>query len=195
MGTSMDEIRATWASNWDMLQIIIAQVLENMKTTVEQGLFIIKFLIVDTLQSAATSARQLIAVFRQVGSDIINGLVSGIRAAAQRVVDAAKSVVQGAIEAAKSALQSQSESRVGIQIGEDFDRGLVTGLSRLAPAVQAQMQAVVQAPAMAIAGRVRGDTITQTEQNFNLTTQSVVRPGGLEMEFGAMQFQAAGASR
>jgi len=54
------------------------------------------------------------------------------------------------------------------------------------------MQAVVQAPA-AIGG---GNTYSsETTNQYNLTTQSVTRLGGLAMEFSAMSFAGAGASR
>jgi len=192
VGTTTDEIVATWKNNWEMAKLIVTQTWENIKTTVIDSLIAIVGAVKEKIESIVATLRGFVSAFRSAGSNLINALKSGIMSAAQGVVNAARKVVQDAIDAARHALGERSPSRVGIELGENFDRGVALGLAKLAPMVQAQIQAVVQAPA-AIGG---GNTYSaETTNQYNLTTQSTTRPGALAMEFGAMQFAGAGASR
>jgi len=118
---------------------------------------------------------------------LIEGLKAGILAKAQEVISAVTNLISDIVGAAKMGLQEQSESKIGVQIGADFDRGIITGLASLAPMVSAQMQAVVQAPAQAMLGG-GGSISSDVTNNFNLTTNSTTRPGGLAMEFQTMSF-------
>jgi TP901 family phage tail tape measure protein len=76
------------------------------------------------------------ALFR-AGSQIISGLIGGIRAAAGRVASAARSVVQNAINAARSALGIASPSKVFMEIGRNTGQGMALGLDATRGLVQA----------------------------------------------------------
>lgn len=80
---------------------------------------------------------------RQLGRDLIMGLINGIKQMAQRVAQAAIEVVTGAIRGARAALSSHSPSRAAQALGVDFGRGLELGilatLSRVVAAVRAMI--------------------------------------------------------
>lgn len=62
------------------------------------------------------------------GTSMIQGLINGIKAAAGRVAEAAKSVVTGAIDAAKRVLRINSPSRVFHDLGTSVGEGFISGL-------------------------------------------------------------------
>ena len=64
----------------------------------------------------------------QVGRDMIQGLINGIKAMGGKVVGAIGSVVNSAVSSAKKLLGIKSPSRVFRQIGDDTGEGLVLGL-------------------------------------------------------------------
>ncbi|WP_269929100.1 hypothetical protein [Kocuria massiliensis] len=79
-----------------------------------------------------------------VGSDMIRGLIDGIKQMAGQVVEAAKSVVDGAVKGAKALLGIHSPSRVFMEIGDYTGQGMVKGLEHKTASVQAAMSAMVQ---------------------------------------------------
>jgi len=64
------------------------------------------------------------------GWQLIQGMISGIRAAAGAVASAARSVVEGAVNAAKSALHIGSPSKVFMEIGQQTGEGFVLGVEK-----------------------------------------------------------------
>ncbi|WP_186578043.1 phage tail tape measure protein [Aquibacillus kalidii] len=64
----------------------------------------------------------------QMGKDIIQGLINGVKKMASKVVDSVKDVVGGAIEGAKKLLGIHSPSRVFKQIGVFTGEGLANGM-------------------------------------------------------------------
>ena len=75
---------------------------------------------------------------------------------------------------------------------EGYQRG-TSFVPRTGSAILHRGEAVLPVP-MARAFR-QNIANNATTNNFNLTTQSTTRPGGLAMEFGAMAFAGAGVSR
>jgi phage-related protein len=71
----------------------------------------------------------------QAGKDLVMGLVNGIKAMVQRVIDSVTGMVNDAISAAKGLLGVKSPSRVFKTIGEQLGQGLVLGIEGMTPAV------------------------------------------------------------
>lgn len=70
----------------------------------------------------------IVTDFEQIGTDAGSGLASGISAEEGNVGSAAGDVAQAAVDSARDVLDSHSDSRVTIEIGHDFDGGLITGI-------------------------------------------------------------------
>jgi hypothetical protein len=70
---------------------------------------------------------------------------------------------------------------VGLPTGE----GMALGIQAMIPTIQAQMQALVPQPLDVPVLTSQQVYYNQTNQ-YNLTTQSLTRPGGLRLEFEAM---------
>ena len=68
------------------------------------------------------------SAIKDVGMDLINGLVDGIKAAAAGIWNGIKSVFTGIIDAVKGIFESRSPSKVFARIGGDLIQGLINGI-------------------------------------------------------------------
>ena len=160
MGTTMDEFKATWQANWDTAVEIVTTIFDRIKTTI------------------ATQ----VSSFVELGGDIIRGVISGITGAAGALGEAVRGAAQAALNAAKAALGIDSPSKVfREQVGRNISAGIAAGIGDLAPQISAQVQAVT-----APGGRGVMQSNASVTNNFNLTTNSLTRPGGLALEFATM---------
>src|SRR5690606_36261860 len=73
---------------------------------------------------------------KEIGKDIIRGLINGIVSMGKELVDRAKGVVNDAITAAKNLLGIASPSKVFMEIGEDTGKGLEIGLRKMSARVE-----------------------------------------------------------
>jgi hypothetical protein len=101
---------------------------------------------------------------RQIGKDIIQGLINGINSMATAVWDSAKGIAKSVGDSISSFLRLGSPSRLLMDMGEDTGEGLIIGmektLSRVKSASEKMAHAVVpdfdngnQSPAGAASGR------------------------------------------
>jgi phage-related protein len=106
MGTSLAEIGSIWTANWELLKTIVSTVIGN----------ILSYL-------AGTWGS-----FRDMGLKMLDGLVSGVAAATQRLIDVVVGAIRKAIEAAKKALKIESPSKVFADIGKNTMLGMAEGI-------------------------------------------------------------------
>lgn len=101
-----------------------------------------------------------------VGKDIINGLINGVKDMAEHAKDAVKNVASGIKDVAKKILGVFSPSTVFHEIGMNVGQGLVNGLSSMTDAVgsaSANMAAMAVAPATSMVN-------TMATNNSNIST-------------------------
>lgn len=84
----------------------------------------------EMLTSATTWGSEFVAQLRRIGTQMIDGLVAGIKAAPGRVRDALVGTAQGAVDAAKKYLGIKSPSRLFMEIGGFITEGLAIGIDR-----------------------------------------------------------------
>ena len=93
-----------------------------------------------------------------------------------------------ALDAAKAAVGIGSPSRVfRAQVGQAIGAGIALGIGDLTPAIQAQIVRAVVPGSAGGGGSTTTSTSITNAPSFNLTTQSITRPGALSMEFSAME--------
>lgn len=119
----------------------------------------------NAVKSFATNAKESITgvgdSLSSLGSNIIDGLVAGIKAGAAKVGKALKGVVDGAVQEAKEALGIASPSKVFALMGRQSMQGYEVGVEEAAPAAQKATAAAIapqQQPqaAPSPAGQARG---------------------------------------
>ncbi len=82
----------------------------------------------------------------EIGTQMINGLVEGIKNAAGAVLQAMTGVVGGAIDGAKKMLGIASPSKVFAEIGMNTGAGMAGGVDKSADSVQGSLEAMVAPP-------------------------------------------------
>lgn len=129
-----------------------------------------------------------------VGRDIIQGLINGIKAMVQRVIDSVTGLINDALGAARALLGISSPSKVfreiGQQLAKGFSLGVEDGTDGAVKATEAMVQAVNDAAAFApqitlsapteadlLAARQAGEAGTIVQQT------NIMRPGTDVMQF------------
>jgi hypothetical protein len=131
---------------------------------------------------------KLLELIREHGLDaaaIMGGIELGIDADVGAIVQAMTAAMQAIVEQAEAELGISSPSQVFAAIGIEMMSGLREGIASMTPVIQTQLQMAVQP--LALPGRSASPVTTNNEYHYHLTTPSVMRDGGLQMEFQSME--------
>jgi hypothetical protein len=79
------------------------------------------------------TADSFLSAAQNIGSDIISGMINGIKNGIGSLMDAAKNAAQSMLDAAKNALASHSPSRKFADLGNDSVSGLILGIDEMIP--------------------------------------------------------------
>ena len=173
-----DEIKAKCSEVWTSIKDFFSTVVENIKNAVIGKFKEIKQAISDKMQEIKTSISNIwnsvmdffsnINLF-EIGKNIIQGLINGVKNMASKVIDSVKGVVSGAIEGAKKLLGIHSPSRVFMEFGEYSGEGFINGIMEMKNAVKK-------------AGQDMADSSLPTihTPNFNYTNTSL-EPGEVSL--------------
>lgn len=126
---------------WSVAKTMMSNLLKSVTNSIKRVPTTIK-----NFMNQAVNVLKSINLF-SIGSDMIKGLVNGIKSMAGNVVGAIKGVVSGAVNAAKKTLGINSPSRVFKQFGKWTGEGLAIGIDdenrRVARASQGLANSVV----------------------------------------------------
>ena len=119
----------------------------------------------------------------EIGKNIIQGLINGIKSMASSIVSSVKGVVYGAIEGAKNLLGIHSPSRVFMEFGEYTGEGFINGINEMKNAVakagqdmaDASIPNIKQPKFKALEGKSEevGDIILYVTNNTNLDSKLI----------------------
>ena len=121
-------IRGDWTGAWEGIKAALSGAWEGIKAGVGSGLSWVTEQMSQLPGRILGALGSLGSLLYSAGTDLIQGLLNGIRAMAGNVAQAARDVVSNAINAAKSALGINSPSRVFREIGANTGAGLALGL-------------------------------------------------------------------
>jgi len=153
----LDEAKKTWDAVWPVLKPIVIVTFDVIKTVVLTTLDVIKSIIKTATAlikgdwSAVWSnigdifskiwagilvvAKKQISFLTEVGKDIVQGLINGIKSMAGKAAEAMGKIVQSLPATVKKLLGISSPSKVFASIGENIMLGLSDGLSNTFPDV------------------------------------------------------------
>ena len=115
----------------------------------------------DTITKITTSITTVIDKAKQMGKDIMNGVIDGVNEMSQKLRDAFGSVVGGAITWLKNLLGIASPSKLFADaIGQPIGQGIAAGIVASAPSIAGALGGTIGAATAAT---------QQTVQNFYLT--------------------------
>lgn len=114
--TAMKVINGDWKGAWESIKKTVSDIAENIVSTLK--------------------AINLV----QVGKDIINGLIKGIKTMTAGVIEAITGVVDGVVNTAKKLLDINSPSRVMAEVGKWTGEGLAVGIDGTKSRVQQSIE-------------------------------------------------------
>lgn len=150
LGKKIQEAKVIWDAVWPYLRPIVENELSKIKTVILTVLDVIKSIIKTATAlikgdwsavwsniadiftkmwaGIVTVAKKQAAFMKEVGKDIIDGLISGIKSMAGKAADAMGKIVQSLPAGVKKLLGISSPSKVFASIGENMMQGLSMGL-------------------------------------------------------------------
>ena len=152
---ALDLLKSSWSSAWDRIKSIADTIWQSIR---------------DGIQRAIDWIKGLPSQLTQLGKDMIQGLVNGIKNMIGSVGDAVKNIADRITGGLRNLLDIRSPSRVLMQLGEYTGEGFVRGLEKTVDAVRreaAEMAATVTGglsglsmPGVAVAGGAGAARVT-----------------------------------
>jgi TP901 family phage tail tape measure protein len=143
IGDVLDKFLFKIVEIWDKVKAVFSNALDSIWGFIKKAFwayvdFIINFSpnVTNAVKSIWEKVNEymkgLPAKMVQMGKDLIQGLINGIKNMAGAAFDAVKGVVGGLITTAKNALQSKSPSQVFLALGHTIPQGLAKGIYEMA---------------------------------------------------------------
>lgn len=141
----------------DLVLKIVAEIISNLPQIIEAGIELIFALIdgiIDAIPDLVGAIPEVVgAIFeafgdvnwKEIGIDIIEGLIVGVKSMAGALVDSVKNVVGNAVDGAKNLLGINSPSKVFEEIGVFSGQGLEKGLMNMSQKVSEAGQKMAEA--------------------------------------------------
>lgn len=124
-------VKSIWEAVWNGIKSIFEGIWNGIKSGVENGVNSVKNFFSQLGTDIINILTELPGKVLQIGQDIINGLVNGIKGAAGAVMDAVKNIASGLPDWVKGPLGIHSPSRVmRDQVGKWIPAGLAEGISK-----------------------------------------------------------------
>jgi len=138
-----DEIKQNTLQKWDEIKAWPGKKIDEMKVSVGNKMIQVKNTVSDEWQKAEDYLSSI--DLKQIGIDIIQGLINGITAKAKALWDKVKSIGDSIGDALRGALDSHSPSRVTMSIGNDVGDGLMIGMNERIKGIVQQANAMAKA--------------------------------------------------
>lgn len=153
--TVFNTIKTIVQTAFGVIKGIVTGDIGAVKSAIQNGLSQLAGIARNAITQMVSAFKSAGAQLRNVGGDIIQGLINGLKAKAAAAVSAAREVASSAVSAFKSVFRTASPSRVTREIGEWVSEGLGIGIDAKAK------QAVESAEKLANA------TVTAINQPLN----------------------------
>lgn len=120
-----DKISSATSRIWSSISQAVAQAWEKAKQTTQEALMVVSAIIAQLPGKVLAFRGEMLSA----GTDLIRGLINGIKNMAGSAIEAISGVVGGVINKAKSLLDINSPSRVFKEIGTFVGQGMAIGVS------------------------------------------------------------------
>lgn len=136
-------ISAGLNAEFNKIKSYILNTVATMQAAWDRGVANTRGAIINIKNTIVTTLRELPGRMLQVGRDIVNGLINGIKQGASGVATAIGSMASSAVAKAKSVLDIRSPSRVMKKVGEQTAEGMAVGIKKGRKAVVSAAQKMV----------------------------------------------------
>lgn len=133
-------ISAGLNAEFNKIKSYVLNTVATMQAAWDRGVANTRGAIINIKNTIVTTLRELPGRMLQVGRDIVNGLINGIKQGASGVATAIGSMASSAVAKAKSVLDIRSPSRVMKKVGEQTAEGMAVGIKKGRKAVVSAAQ-------------------------------------------------------
>lgn len=133
-------ISAGLNTEFNKIKSYVLNTVATMQAAWDRGVANTRGAIINIKNTIMTTLRELPGRMLQVGRDIINGLINGIKQGASGVATAIGSMASSAVAKAKGVLDIRSPSRVMKKVGEQTAEGMAVGIKKGRKAVVSAAQ-------------------------------------------------------
>lgn len=143
-------ISAGLNTEFNKIKSYVLNTVATMQAAWDRGVANTRGAIINIKNTIMTTLRELPGRMLQVGRDIVNGLINGIKQGASGVATALGSMASSAVAKAKSVLDIRSPSRVMKKVGEQTAEGMAVGIKKGKKAVVTEAQRMAQQAIQAV---------------------------------------------
>ena len=143
-------ISAGLNAEFNKIKSYVLNTVATMQAAWDRGVANTRGAIINIKNTIVTTLRELPGRMLQVGRDIVNGLINGIKQGASGVATAIGSMASSAVAKAKSVLDIRSPSRVMKKVGEQTAEGMAVGIKKGKKAVVTAAQRMAQQAIQAV---------------------------------------------
>lgn len=133
-------ISAGLNAEFNKIKSYVLNTVATMQAAWDRGVANTRGAIINIKNTIVNTLRELPGRMLQVGRDIVNGLINGIKQGASGVATAIGSMASSAVAKAKSVLDIRSPSRVMKTVGEQTAQGMADGIKKGKKAVVTEAQ-------------------------------------------------------
>lgn len=133
-------ISAGLNTEFNKIKSYVLNTVATMQAAWDRGVSNTRGAIINIKNTIVATLRELPGRMLQVGKDIVNGLINGIKQGASGVATAIGSMASSAVAKAKSVLDIRSPSRVMKKVGEQTAEGMALGIKKGRKAVVSAAQ-------------------------------------------------------
>ena len=133
-------ISAGLNAEFNKIKSYVLNTVATMQAAWDRGVANTRGAIINIKNTIVTTLKELPSRMLQIGKDIVNGLINGIKQGASGVATAIGSMASSAVAKAKSVLDIRSPSRVMKKVGEQTAEGMANGIKKGKKAVVSAAQ-------------------------------------------------------
>ena len=133
-------ISAGLNAEFNKIKSYVLNTVATMQAAWDRGVANTRGAIINIKNTIVTTLKELPGRMLQIGKDIVNGLINGIKQGASGVATAIGSMASSAVAKAKSVLDIRSPSRVMKTVGEQTAQGMADGIKKGKKAVVTEAQ-------------------------------------------------------
>jgi phage-related protein len=131
---ALQVIHGDWSGAWNTIKEMSAQIVEDLLQVISSGLDLIKQSFDTTIDLIKGVWDGLVGDAAGIGNDIVNGILNGVKGAADQLIGYMKSLANDALKAAKDALGISSPSQVfADELGQPLVMGILEGMQGALP--------------------------------------------------------------
>lgn len=138
-------ILSVFTNTWNALKNVVSIAWEGIKTAVSEGVGAVVDFVLSLPENLLRALSGLGRLLISAGSDLIGGLIEGIKSAAGRIADAVLGPIKDTIKGVKNLLGISSPSKLFRQFGSWVSEGFAIGIEALTPRVASAGEAMVGA--------------------------------------------------